>query len=91
MNTPRPDPKALMDMLSPELMKLCKGAPAYGELTLRAILADSKVGRICLGVEVLRKIEPQKEPIFTSNQSTNGQENGKAHAFQTHAKEDGHE
>ena len=85
------DAGKLMDALLPELEKLCKNAPRYGEVALRAVLADGKVGRICLGVEVLRKIEPEKEPIFTADQSTKGQERGKTSASHSEAEEHGHE
>jgi len=72
MNTPRADTKALMDVLTPELLKLCKGAPAFGELSLRVILADGMVGRVCLGVEISRKLEPRKQEVFESGQATKG-------------------
>jgi hypothetical protein len=86
MNTPRANPKALMEVLTPELMKLCKGAPAFGELTLRVILADGMVGRVCLGVEISRKIEPWKDHSFDSGPSI-----GRGTADHSNGKESDHE
>lgn len=50
------DADALEAALLPELRKLCRNAPEYGELVLRASLHDGDVGRVTLGIETARKI-----------------------------------
>ncbi|GAB6276037.1 MAG: hypothetical protein SAMD01599839_05770 [Rectinema sp.] len=50
---------ALMAVLQPELERLCKNAPQFGVLTLRADIHDGDVGRVSLGIETARKIAPR--------------------------------
>lgn len=50
---------ALMIVLKPELEKLCRNAPLFGDLVLRASLHDGDIGRIVLGIETARKIAPR--------------------------------
>jgi hypothetical protein len=47
---------ALEAVLVPELKKLCRNAPEYGEIILRASLHDGDVGKVSLGIETARKI-----------------------------------
>lgn len=49
---------ALFAVLKPELEKLCRNAPQYGDLVLRASMHDGDIGRITLGIETARKIAP---------------------------------
>jgi hypothetical protein len=88
MNAARADGESLMEVLTPELLKLCRGAPAFGELSLRVILADGKVGRVCLGVEISRKLEPHKQEVFESSQATKGLSQGEASVFSATEKEE---
>ena len=53
------NPDALFAVLKPELEKLCRNAPLFGELTLRASVHDGDVGRVTLGIETARKITPR--------------------------------
>jgi len=50
---------ALFIVLKPELEKLCRSAPLFGDLILRASIHDGDVGRIVLGIETARKIAPR--------------------------------
>ncbi len=50
---------ALFAVLKPELEKLCRDAPQYGDLILRASIHDGDVGRITLGIETALKITPR--------------------------------
>ena len=52
---------ALIAALLPELERLCKNAPQYGVLSLRADIHDGGIGRISLGIETARKIIPRAE------------------------------
>jgi hypothetical protein len=49
---------ALMAVLKPELERLCRNAPQFGEITLKASIHDGDCGRISLGIETARKIMP---------------------------------
>jgi hypothetical protein len=53
------NPDALMAVLKPELEKLCRNAPLFGDLVLRASLHEGDIGRIVLGIETARKIAPR--------------------------------
>ena len=52
---------ALTTVLIPELEKLCRSAPQYGSISLRADLHDFGVGRVVLGIETSRKILPRTQ------------------------------
>jgi hypothetical protein len=49
---------ALMAVLKPELERLCRNAPQFGEISLTASIHDFDVGRVSLGIETARKIVP---------------------------------
>jgi len=50
---------ALMAVLKPELERLCRNAPPFGEITLKASIHDGDVGRVSLGIEEARSIAPR--------------------------------
>jgi hypothetical protein len=56
MNAHTVNPDALFAILKPELERLCRNAPLFGELTLRARVHDGDVGSVSLGIETTRKI-----------------------------------
>ena len=56
MSAPTVNADALFAVLKPELDKLCRNAPLFGDLVLRASMHDGEVGRIVLGIETARKI-----------------------------------
>lgn len=56
MSAPTVNPDALETVLLPELKKLCRNAPEFGELILRASVHDGDIGRVTLGIETARKI-----------------------------------
>lgn len=56
MSAPTVNADALVAVLKPELEKLCRNAPLFGDLILRASLHDGEIGRIVLGIETARKI-----------------------------------
>ncbi|GHT62021.1 hypothetical protein FACS1894109_20810 [Spirochaetia bacterium] len=47
---------AIMSVLTPELKKLAENAPPYGELILRAKVANFQIGTISLGIETARRV-----------------------------------
>jgi len=49
---------ALMAVLKPELERLCRNAPQFGEITLKASIHDGDIGRMSLGIETARKVAP---------------------------------
>jgi hypothetical protein len=53
---------AIMTVLTPELRKLAQNIPAYGEISLRAKIADYQIGTISLGIETARRITARPEP-----------------------------
>lgn len=53
------NPDALMAVLHPELIKLCKNAPQFGRIVLTADIHDWDIGRISLGIEAARRIAPR--------------------------------
>jgi len=53
--------EVLLAVLTPELERLCRNAPLYGELILRATIADGEIGRVVLGIETSRKLLPREE------------------------------
>lgn len=52
---------ALVKVLLPELERLCRNAPQYGQISLRADLHDFGVGRVILGIETSRRILPRAQ------------------------------
>lgn len=50
---------ALINALIPELERLCRNAPQYGSISIRADLHDFGVGRVVLGIETSRRILPR--------------------------------
>ena len=50
---------ALIAVLKPELEKLCRNAPTFGEISLTASIHDGDVARISLGIETARKVAPR--------------------------------
>jgi hypothetical protein len=59
MSAPTVNADALIAVLKPELEKLCRNAPLFGDLVLRASMHDGEIGRIVLGIETARKIPPR--------------------------------
>jgi len=56
MITPTVSTDALLNVLRPELERLCRNAPLFGSISLRAEIHDGDVGRIAVGIEASRKI-----------------------------------
>ena len=60
MNTPtvKTDAKTerLYNVLKPYLLQLLRDAPAYGEISLKAVMHDNDIGRVSLGAEVTRNV-----------------------------------
>lgn len=61
MSAPTVNTDALIAVLRPELEKLCRNAPQYGTITLKAELHDFGIGRIIIGIETGRKIAPRTQ------------------------------
>jgi hypothetical protein len=61
MNAQTNNMDALVTVLLPELERLCRNAPQYGSISLRADLHDFGVGRVVLGIETSRKILPRAQ------------------------------
>jgi len=59
-STGTPDDKAsrIFEILKPYLLQLCKDAPRFGEISISATLHDGDVGRVKIGAEVSRAIQP---------------------------------
>ena len=53
---------AIMAVLTPELKKLAENAPPYGEIILRAKVADFQIGTISLGIETARRVTARLAP-----------------------------
>jgi hypothetical protein len=56
MIAPTEQAEAVMKTLLPELKKLARNIPAYGEISLKAKIADYKIGTISLGIDTSRRI-----------------------------------
>jgi hypothetical protein len=52
---------ALVQVLLPELERLCRNAPQFGSINLRADLHDFGIGRVVLGIETSRRILPRAQ------------------------------
>jgi hypothetical protein len=64
MTKPINNAEAIIAVLLPELEKLARNSPQYGELTMRVKISDYQVGTISLGIETSRKITAKGgEPI----------------------------
>jgi hypothetical protein len=61
MSLPAQNADSLIAVLEPELRRLCENSPRYGELILRATIADGDIGRVVLGIETSRKLLPREE------------------------------
>jgi len=59
MSAPTNNLDVLVTVLHPELERLCRNAPQYGTITLKADLHDFGIGRIIIGIETSRKIAPR--------------------------------
>ena len=53
---------AIMTGLTPELKKLAENIPPYGEIILRARVADFQIGTISLGIETARRVTARPTP-----------------------------
>lgn len=42
----------LFNVLKPFILKLVQDAPAYGEITITAVMHDNNISRVSLGAEV---------------------------------------
>lgn len=60
MGAPTSNVDALMEVLKPELEKLCRNCPPFGRLTMAVDIHDSQAGRITLGIETARKIASRR-------------------------------
>jgi hypothetical protein len=59
MSAPTVNSDALLAVLLPELEKLCKNAPQFGSISLRADIHDGDAGRVATAIEISRKIAPR--------------------------------
>ena len=59
--TANADAKAtrLLETLKPYLLQLLRDAPDHGEISLKAVLHDGDIGRVCLGAEISRMVAPR--------------------------------
>jgi len=46
----------LFNILKPYLLQLLHDVPAYGEISLKAVLHDNDIARVSLGAEVTRNV-----------------------------------
>jgi hypothetical protein len=54
---------ALIAVLRPELERLCRNAPFFGSISLKADIHDGDIGRVALALETSRKIAPRQVRI----------------------------